>query len=535
MELQSWLQSNRPFSSSSNTPTNSDSTNIYEEEEEEETNSSSPDTHHQSPKPFSSTSHIYHTSLKTLTPQIISCLAVHHNSLYAASNNQINVFDLTNHTLTHTFHSNDSSSGLVKSITFGNGKIFTAHQDCKIRVWQLTDSKRHRLVSTLPTVKDRLYRSVSQKNYVQVRRHKQQLWIQHSDAVSGLAVNDCLNLMYSVSWDKCLKIWRMSDLKCLESIKAHSDAVNAVVGFIDGTVYTASADGRINVWGRNDGDGKHGLLTTLEKHKSPVNALALSSDGSALFSGGCDHAILVWEKDDQDGDDQMLLKWTLSGHAGAVLCLIYVDGWLISGSSDRTVRIWKRRSQCGGYCCYAVLEGHLKPVKSLAAVTISSSAGGDGVVSVFSGSLDGEIKLWLVNYKSSWENGCSLSDCRKDLVHAIFKLIWKRKALERGKNEITETVEGEPMGLIECSERPGYPRFNLYVAEQDMWLTVHSFAIQVGAGTSKRNRLTSANANALKLSCELLRVFVTEAVQRAATIAEAEVADRKMLRALSQG
>ncbi|KAM7479823.1 hypothetical protein LguiA_028036 [Lonicera macranthoides] len=74
-----------------------------------------------------------------------------------------------------------------------------------------------------------------------------------------------------------------------------------------------------------------------------------------------------------------------------------------------------------------------------------------------------------------------------DLVHAIFKLIWKRKALERGKNEITETVEGE-----------------------------------VGAGTSKRNRLTSANANALKLSCELLRVFVTEAVQRAATIAEAE-------------
>ncbi|KAK9198151.1 hypothetical protein WN944_013334 [Citrus x changshan-huyou] len=45
---------------------------------------------------------------------------------------------------------------------------------------------------------------------------------------------------------------------------------------------------------------------------------------------------------------------------------------------------------------------------------------------------------------------------------------------------------------------------------------------QAGAGTSKKNRPTSANANALKLSCELLRVFVTEAVQRAAAIAEAE-------------
>lgn len=44
----------------------------------------------------------------------------------------------------------------------------------------------------------------------------------------------------------------------------------------------------------------------------------------------------------------------------------------------------------------------------------------------------------------------------------------------------------------------------------------------VGVGTSKKNRPTTANANALKLSCELLRVFITEAVQRAATIAEAE-------------
>lgn len=49
---------------------------------------------------------------------------------------------------------------------------------------------------------------------------------------------------------------------------------------------------------------------------------------------------------------------------------------------------------------------------------------------------------------------------------------------------------------------------------------------EVGAGTSKKNRPTSANANALKLSCELLRNFVTEAVQRAATIAEAEGADK---------
>ncbi|GJZ78145.1 protein MHF2 [Tanacetum coccineum] len=75
----------------------------------------------------------------------------------------------------------------------------------------------------------------------------------------------------------------------------------------------------------------------------------------------------------------------------------------------------------------------------------------------------------------------------QDLIYAIFKMIWTKKAIEREKNEDAEYSKPE--------ER---------------------------AGTSKRNRPTSANSNAVKLSCELLRLFVTEAVQRAATIAEAE-------------
>ncbi|KAG8652631.1 protein MHF2 homolog isoform X3 [Manihot esculenta] len=49
-----------------------------------------------------------------------------------------------------------------------------------------------------------------------------------------------------------------------------------------------------------------------------------------------------------------------------------------------------------------------------------------------------------------------------------------------------------------------------------------SVFFKVGVGTSKKIRPTSANSNAVKLSCELLRVFVAEAVQRAAAIAEAE-------------
>ncbi|XP_023733549.1 protein MHF2 homolog isoform X2 [Lactuca sativa] len=73
----------------------------------------------------------------------------------------------------------------------------------------------------------------------------------------------------------------------------------------------------------------------------------------------------------------------------------------------------------------------------------------------------------------------------QDLIYAIFKTVWSKKAIEREKNVDDEISKGEE-----------------------------------GAGTSKKNRPTSANSNAVKLSCEKLRLFVS--VHRAATIAEAE-------------
>lgn len=60
--------------------------------------------------------------------------------------------------------------GFIKSIAFHKAKIFTAHQDCKIRVWQISHSKQHHLISTLPTLKDRFRHFVFPRNYVSVRR-----------------------------------------------------------------------------------------------------------------------------------------------------------------------------------------------------------------------------------------------------------------------------------------------------------------------------------------------------------------------------
>ena len=177
----------------------------------------------------------------------------------------------------------------------------------------------------------------------------------------------------------------------MEAVKAHEDAVNAVAVSVDGIVYTGSADRRIRVWAKPIGEKRHVLIATLEKHKSVVNALALNDDGSVLFSGACDRSILVWER--EDSANHMVVTGALRGHSKAILCLINVSDLLFSGSADGTVRIWQRGHDAR-YCCLSVLEGHRKPVKSLAAVSEGAS---NGVVSVFTGTLDGEIKVWQVS------------------------------------------------------------------------------------------------------------------------------------------
>ncbi|KAK8686292.1 hypothetical protein V6N13_125319 [Hibiscus sabdariffa] len=330
----------------------------------------------------------------------ISCLAVHDNLLYAAAANEISVFDLSNHSFMDSFN-DDPTTGFVKSIAFNKTKIFTAHQDGKIRIWKTnTPSKKHHLISTLPTVKDRFLNFMLPSNHVNVRRHKKKLWIEHWDTVSGLNVNEAKGVMYSVSWDKSFKIWNVKTQRCLESVKAHDDAVNALVVSGDGTVYTGGADGLIKIWqvAGTGSERQHGLVGTLDKHKSTVNALALNGDGSVLFSGGCDGSVMVWEK--RDGNQVGFVE-SLWGHSGAILCLINVGDLFVSGSSDRTVRVWRRGKEGGRFHCCLVLVGHEKPVKSLVALAVARSAF-DGVVSICSGSLDGEIRVWEISTCSNF-------------------------------------------------------------------------------------------------------------------------------------
>ncbi|KAK7411529.1 hypothetical protein VNO78_02963 [Psophocarpus tetragonolobus] len=297
-----------------------------------------------------------------------------------------------------------AGNGAVKCLIIHSNKLFTAHQDHKIRVWKITDSnnnleqqqrqqQKYTHVATLPTLGDRAAKALIPRNHVEIRRHKKRTWVHHVDAVSALALSKDGAFLYSVSWDRTIKIWRTKDFACLESINAaHDDAINAVAVAYDGRVYTGSADKKIKVWKRPEGEKKHLLVDTLEKHDSGVNALALSCDENVLFSGACDRCVLVWER----GERGMGLMGKLCGHKKSILCLAVAADLVCSGSADKTIRVW--RGFNGEYCCLAVLEGHRASVKCLTAVVdhCSNPSHSQASFLVYSGGLDCDIKVWQI-------------------------------------------------------------------------------------------------------------------------------------------
>ncbi|KAL2537692.1 Transducin/WD40 repeat-like superfamily protein [Forsythia ovata] len=115
-------------------------------------------------------------------------------------------------------------------------------------------------------------------------------WIKHFDAVSCLSVDVNQGLLYSGSWDKTLKFWRISDSKCLESITAYDDAVNSVVVAFDGLVFTSSADRTVKAWRRElvGKNTKHVLVEMLLKQENAITSLAVNPIVAVLYAGSSD-------------------------------------------------------------------------------------------------------------------------------------------------------------------------------------------------------------------------------------------------------
>lgn len=212
------------------------------------------------------------------------------------------------------------------------------------------------------------------------------------DAISSLSLSEDLAFLYSASWDKTFKVWRVSDSKCLESIQAHDDAVNTLVSSVDGLVFTGSADGSVKVWRRElQGKGtKHFFSQTLVKQECAVTALAVNDGATFVYCGSSDGVVNFWER-----EKSLSHSGALRGHKLAILCLATAGKLLLSGSADMGICVWQRTA--AEHSCLSVLTGHTGPVKCLAVERDSEAAEGDRRWIVYSGSLDKSVKMWRVS------------------------------------------------------------------------------------------------------------------------------------------
>ncbi|KAL5558681.1 hypothetical protein UlMin_034892 [Ulmus minor] len=279
-----------------------------------------------------------------------------------------------------------ASSGEVRAILVHGDMLFTSHKDHKIRMWSFTvsDNFRCKKVSSFP--KREPY-SLFLKTTTQ----------KHKDCVSCLAYYHAEGLLYTASFDRTVKAWRVSSKKCVDTFLAHEGNINAIlVNNDDGCVFTCSSDGSVKIWRRIFRENSHTLTMTLKFQHSPVNALALSlsplTSTGFLYSGSSDGTINFWEK------ERMSYRFNhggfLQGHRFAVLCLVAVEKLIFSGSEDTTIRIWRREEGSCLHECLAVLDGHRGPVKCLAAcLEMEKIVMG---FLVYSASLDQTFKVWRV-------------------------------------------------------------------------------------------------------------------------------------------
>ncbi|EEF46421.1 F-box and wd40 domain protein, putative [Ricinus communis] len=284
-----------------------------------------------------------------------------------------------------------TKASMAVALGVSHDRVYAAYGDGKIRVWRRTwdGSFKHVRLATIPKTGGYVRSYIAGKDKT----------MKHLGPITSLAINISDDTLYSASLDKTVKIWRLSDLRCIETIQAHSEPINAIVVADDGVLYTASDDATVKVWRRNfcTGDWPHSLIVVLPAKFSPVKTLTLTADNRILYGGCTDGYIHYWLRGGFSG--QLQYGGALQGHTHAVMCIANVGNYVISGSADSSSRVWLRESD-GQHTCLAVLIGHRGPVRCVTAGLGRLGDDNEEECTICTGSLDGVIKLWRVTRTS---------------------------------------------------------------------------------------------------------------------------------------
>lgn len=197
-------------------------------------------------------------------------------------------------------------------------------------------------------------------------------------AVSLSAIATIASLPTSVSTNnQVIAQAKQPSSNLLRTLSGHGGIIRAIAISTNGQTLVSGGDDRtINLWDFPAGN----ITASFTGHSDGVTAVAISPDGKTVVSSSADRTIKLWDTKTQD------LRRTLTGHLGVVRTVaISPNGIIASGSDDGTIKLWDL--QTGKLI--GSITSERKNYQAINYLTISR----DGKI-LASGNGSGKIKLW---------------------------------------------------------------------------------------------------------------------------------------------
>lgn len=225
----------------------------------------------------------------------ILCLILTDDDLFlysAGADTNIIKWDLRTQSISKTMQGHEQTiTGLAKS----EGKLISVSEDRNIIIW------KNDLLYKKSKLSEYLLSVCTSSNYIFAGGRGGTIYIfdnnlqlikeltGHFNSVSSLIA--ACNMLFSASYDRTIKSWKLDNFELAYTIKAHSSAIKKLC-FVaqDSKLMSVSCDKTMRVWFEGDPP----LEICLREHDSQINAISLNSNGWYTFTGDANGIVNVW-------------------------------------------------------------------------------------------------------------------------------------------------------------------------------------------------------------------------------------------------